>query len=72
MEVRLSSFIKTGRGAHAASYTIGAGFVSWGKFGQGVVLTTHQQLAKKKKGKDFPLQAWRGPWGSTRLRLQNF
>jgi hypothetical protein len=24
------------------------------------------------KGKAFPLQAWRGPWGSRRLRLQNF
>jgi hypothetical protein len=27
---------------------------------------------KKKKGKAFPLQAWTGPWGSRRLRLQNF
>ena len=25
-----------------------------------------------KKGKAFPLQAWTGPWGSRRLRLQNF
>jgi hypothetical protein len=24
------------------------------------------------KGKAFPLQAWTGPWGSRRLRLQNF
>jgi hypothetical protein len=24
------------------------------------------------KGKALPLQAWRGPWGSKRLRLQNF
>jgi hypothetical protein len=24
------------------------------------------------KGKAFPLQAWTGPWGSQRLRLQNF
>jgi hypothetical protein len=24
------------------------------------------------KGKAFPLQAWRGPWDSQRLRLQNF
>jgi hypothetical protein len=23
-------------------------------------------------GKAFPLQAWTGPWGSRRLRLQNF
>jgi hypothetical protein len=23
------------------------------------------------KGKAFPLQAWRDPWGSRRLRLQN-
>jgi hypothetical protein len=26
----------------------------------------------KKKGKAFPLQAWRGPWVSQRLRLQDF
>jgi hypothetical protein len=26
----------------------------------------------KVKGKAFPLQAWSGPWGSKRLRLQNF
>jgi hypothetical protein len=26
----------------------------------------------KGKGKAFPLQAWTGPWGSNRLRLQNF
>ena len=26
----------------------------------------------KYKGKAFPLQAWTGPWGSRRLRLQNF
>ena len=26
----------------------------------------------KKKGKAFPLQAWTDPWGSRRLRLQNF
>ena len=26
----------------------------------------------KDKGKAFPLQAWTGPWGSRRLRLQNF
>ena len=26
----------------------------------------------KKKGKAFPLQAWTGPWGFRRLRLQNF
>jgi hypothetical protein len=24
------------------------------------------------KGKAFPIQAWTGPWGSRRLRLQNF
>jgi hypothetical protein len=24
------------------------------------------------EGKAFPLQAWIGPWGSRRLRLQNF
>ena len=24
------------------------------------------------KGKAFPLQAWTGPWGSRKLRLQNF
>jgi hypothetical protein len=26
----------------------------------------------KVKGKAFPPQAWTGPWGSRRLRLQNF
>ena len=26
----------------------------------------------KGKGKAFPLQAWTGPWGFRRLRLQNF
>jgi hypothetical protein len=26
----------------------------------------------KGKGKAVPLQAWTGPWGSRRLRLQNF
>ena len=26
----------------------------------------------KVKGKAFPLQTWTGPWGSRRLRLQNF
>jgi hypothetical protein len=26
----------------------------------------------REKGKAFPLQAWRGPWGSRSLRLQNF
>ena len=29
------------------------------------------QYEVKKKGKAFPLQAWRGPWVSWRLRLQN-
>jgi hypothetical protein len=29
-------------------------------------------LWDKGKGKDFPLQAWTGPWVSRRLRLQNF
>jgi hypothetical protein len=26
----------------------------------------------KNIGKAFPLQDWTGPWGSQRLRLQNF
>ena len=26
----------------------------------------------KGKGKAFPLQAWTGPWSSSKLRLQNF
>ena len=29
-------------------------------------------LSKYVKGKAFPLQACTGPWGSRRLRLQNF
>ena len=35
---------------------------------------TSADFGDHKKGKDkaFPLQAWAGPWGSWRLRLQNF
>jgi hypothetical protein len=35
-------------------------------------LGTAHILRKEKKGKVFPLQAWIGPWGSRRLRLQSF
>ena len=35
------------------------------------VMTKHCASEQQKK-KAFPLQAWTGPWGSTRLRLQNF
>jgi hypothetical protein len=31
-----------------------------------------EQNLVRSKGKAFPLQAWTGPWGSRRLRLQNF
>jgi hypothetical protein len=34
--------------------------------------TAHIRWEVKGKAKAFPLQAWRGPWGSRRLRLQNF
>ena len=30
------------------------------------------QDTEHSRGKAFPLQAWTGPWGSRRLRLQNF
>jgi hypothetical protein len=29
-------------------------------------------VAVEVKGKDFPLQAWEGPWGTGRLRLPDF
>jgi len=32
----------------------------------------HPYLEGKGKGKAIPLQAWTGPEGSRRLRLQNF
>jgi hypothetical protein len=32
---------------------------------------TKRKGTRDVKGKAFPLQAWTGPWGSWRLRLQN-
>jgi hypothetical protein len=37
-----------------------------------IVSKMGENLEYKKNGKTFPLQAWTGPWGSRRLRLQNF
>jgi hypothetical protein len=36
------------------------------------VLWDMRSVGHKGKGKAFPLPAWRGPWGSRRLRLPEF
>jgi hypothetical protein len=36
------------------------------------VVTALSRIWYEGKGKAFPLQAWRGPWGSRRLRLPEF
>jgi hypothetical protein len=36
------------------------------------IQTAYSNFFVQVKGKAFLLQAWTGPWGSRRLRLQNF
>jgi len=45
--VKFSAPVHTGPGAHSASYTKSIGFLSRGKSGRGVALTTHPHLAPK-------------------------
>ena len=46
---RFSAPAQTAAGAHPASYTMGAEFLSSGKGGRGVALTTHLHLAPRFK-----------------------
>ena len=48
-EAKFSAPVQTGRGAHPASCTTGAGSLSWGQSGRGLMLATHPNLAPELK-----------------------
>jgi hypothetical protein len=63
VEARFSAHVQTGRGAHPASCTMGAGSFPGIKYGRDVLLTTHPLLVPwSRKSRAIPLPTlWATP-----------